>query len=77
MLLQEALKELPGIRPGLGAARFPAFESGKRQIKKMTAEKGHRLGLRKPVGATPENKQADRGIECFGWRPRASLHIEP
>jgi hypothetical protein len=56
VLLQESLKELPGIGPGLGAARFPAFESGKRQIKKMHAKKGHRFGLRKPVVTTPENK---------------------
>jgi hypothetical protein len=42
----------------------------------MCPEKNHRFGLRKPVGLTPENKQADRGIECFRWRQRASLHIE-
>ena len=75
--MQEALKELPGIGPGLGAARFPTFQGCKGQIKKMRPEKHHRFGLRKPVGTTPENKQVDRGIECFGWRPRASLHIEP
>ena len=56
VLLQEALEELPGIGPGLGAARFPAFESRKRQIKKMRPEKGHRFGLGKPVVLTPENK---------------------
>jgi hypothetical protein len=54
--MQEALEELPGIGPGPGAARFPAFESGKRQIKKMRTEKYHRFGLRKPVDTTPENK---------------------
>jgi hypothetical protein len=40
----------------LGAARFPAFESGKRQIKKMHAKKRDSLGLGKPVVLTPENK---------------------
>jgi hypothetical protein len=54
--MQEALEELPGIGPGPGAARFPAFESGKRQIKKTHAKKGHRFGLRKPAGTTPQNK---------------------
>jgi hypothetical protein len=29
----------------------------------MCPEKHHRFGLRKSVGLTPENKQADRGIE--------------
>ena len=56
MLLQEALKELPGIGPGFGAARFPTFQGCKGQIEKMRPEKHHRFGLRKPVGTTPENK---------------------
>ena len=56
MLVQEALKELPGIGPGLGAARFPAFQGCKGQIKKMHAKKRDSLGLGKPVGLTPENK---------------------
>ena len=77
MLLQEALEELPGIGPGLGAARFPAFQGCKGQIKKMHAKKGDSLGLGKPAVLTPEKKQADRRIECFRWRPRASPHIQP
>ena len=56
MLLQEALEEFPGIGPGLGATRFPAFQGCKRQIKKVRAKKGHRFSLRKPMGATPEKK---------------------
>jgi hypothetical protein len=76
VLLQEALKELTGIRPWRRPTRFPAFQGCKGQIKKMCPEKHHRFGLRKSVGLTPENKQADRGIECFRWNPRASLHIE-
>jgi hypothetical protein len=77
VLLQEALEELPGIGPGLGAARFPAPQARKGQIKEMRPEKGDSLGLGKPVVLTPEKKQADRRIECFRWRPRASPHIQP
>ena len=77
MLLQEALEELPGIGSGLGAARFPAPQARKGQIKEMRPEKGDSLGLGKPVVLTPEKKQADRRIECFRWRPRASPHIQP
>ena len=77
MLLQEALEELTGTGPGLGAARFPAPQARKGQIKEMRPEKGDSLGLGKPVVLTPEKKQADRRIECFRWRPRASPHIQP
>ena len=77
MLLQEALEELPGIGPGLGAARLQAPQARKGQIKEMRPEKGDSLGLGKPVVLTPEKKQADRRIECFRWRPRASPHIQP
>jgi hypothetical protein len=56
VLSQEALEELPGIGPGLGAARFPAFQGCKGQIKKMHAKKGDSLGLGKPVVLTPEKK---------------------
>jgi hypothetical protein len=76
MLFQEPGQKLSGIRPRRRPTRFPAFQGCKGQIKKMRPEKHHRFGLRKPVGSTPEKKQADRGIKCFRWRPRVSLHIE-
>jgi hypothetical protein len=56
VLFQEALEELPGVSPGPGAARLPAFESCKSQIEKVRPEEGHRFGLRKTVRLTPEKK---------------------
>jgi len=56
MLFQEPKQKLSGIRPRRCPARFPAFQGCKRQIEEMRTEKGHRLGLRKAVGLTPEKK---------------------